>query len=37
MNNPRVSAALSGLAMLYFAYSIFGATEPPSPMTTKPA
>jgi len=31
MSNPRISALLSGGAVIYFAYSIFTATESPSP------
>ena len=30
MNNPKVTAAISGAVALYMAYSIFGATEAPS-------
>ena len=30
VNNPKVTAALSGAVALYLAFSIFGATEAPS-------
>ena len=32
MPNRKLSAVLSGLAVVYFAYSIYGATEAPSQM-----
>ena len=30
MNNPKVTAVISGAVALYLAFSIFGATEAPS-------
>jgi|GEM_PF-1167755 hypothetical protein len=30
MNNPKVTAAMSGVVALFLAYSIFGADEQPS-------
>jgi hypothetical protein len=32
MPDRKLSAVLSGLAVVYFAYSIYGATEAPSQM-----
>ncbi len=32
MNNPKISALLSGLATVYFGYAIFVANEQPSTM-----